>query len=317
MGREETLHKLRARAMNLIFEEAPSAKRLKRTAIYLLRLSFHVARELTRNDCLLRAAALSYTTILSLVPVTALFMIYFKMAGKMETFSLKAQEWILRSFVADAAGGVIQYIDKFVDTLHTRALGIVGVIGMVFTTYSLFKTVEKSFNNIWNIRSHRTIAARFQILAALLIMVPIFLVSSLYLSGKLQELKILGGWSTLTRIVRMMYVVAPIVMTFLSIFFLYKYLPNTKVKTKPALAGAMVSTILFECAKIGFNLYVLKVIPYSKVYGSLGLLPVLMVWVYISWIIVLFGVELSFTLQNMKTLHELSLHQIRPVTRKY
>jgi len=302
-----TLHQVRRRLQDLIFQEVPARRRPRRMANYLLRLGLYMVRELSQDNCLQRAAALSFTTILSLVPVTALFVLSLKMFGKLDVLSGKVQAWVLSSFVAGAAQGVADYIDQFVATLHTRALGTIGAIGMVFVAYSLFRTVEKSLNGIWKVTSHRSFMARFQILCSLLIVIPVFLTASIYFSGKVQGLKFVGEYTDVALLSRTFLTAAPFLFTTVSLLALFVLVPNTKVRMRSAIFAAVFAAILFETAKSGFNLYVIRVIPYSKIYGSLGLFPIFMLWIYLSWIIVLFGVELSYTIQNVRVLDEKEL----------
>ena len=290
----------------MLFEDVPSPTRIKSSAIYTLRLTTHLGREIVRDQCPQRAAALAFTTVLSLVPVTALFVLYFKMAGKLDGLSSSLQGWILRLFVADAAKDVTIYMDQFVANMHTKALGTIGVLGLMISTYLLFRNIERSLNDIWRIRKHRKFLARFQILASVLIIVPAFMFASIYVSGWLQKLKVLGNLEQVTDVV----FVVPFLLTMLSLFVLFVLIPNTRVRWRAALVAALFSTVLFEIGKLGFNFYVVHILPANKIYGSLGLLPVFLLWVYFSWMIILIGVELTFTIQNLNSLkHEAMLEQ--------
>lgn len=287
----------------ILWEDVPTFHRGVRVFHYLVRLITHVTIELDEVQYLQRASALAYTTILSLVPVTALFVLYFKMAGKLDSFSVTAQTWILQTFVAESAQGVADYIDQFVANLHTRTLGTIGAAGLMFTAYSLLRTVEKSLNSIWKVRKHRTVWARFQMLCSILVVVPTALIASLYFSGRVQELKLFHTYGNVTAVMRATFVAVPFLLTAFSLFMLFKLMPNTLVRWRPALISAFFAALLFEFGKWGFNLYVVKVIPVSKIYGSIGLIPVLLLWIYFSWIIVLLGVELGYTIQNLPALH--------------
>jgi membrane protein len=287
----------------ILWEDVQPIHQGVRAFHYVVRLGTHVVIELGEAQYLQRASALAYTTILSLVPVTALFVLYFKMAGKLDSFSSSAQDWILQTFVAESAQGVVDYLDRFVANLHTKTLGTIGAAGLLFTAYSLLRTIEKSLNAIWKVRRHRTIWARFQMLCSILVLVPTALAASLYVSGRVQELKWVHTYGNITAATRLFFVFVPFLLTGFSLFMLFKLMPNTRVRWKPALISALTAAFLFELAKGGFNLYVLKVIPVSKVYGSLGLIPVLLLWIYFSWVIVLFGVELNYAIQNLPILH--------------
>lgn len=307
MTKQGTLQKIRQKFMELLFEDITSTTPLRKRAISLLRLGTHMVRELSANQCPQRAAALSYTTVLSLVPVTALFVLYFKMAGKLDAMSANLQSWILRSLLAESAQEVGTYIDQFVANLNTRTIGTVGVAGLLITTYLLFRTIERSFNDLWKVRSHRSFIARFQMLSSLLIILPTFLVTSIYVSGRFQALKFLLDHRQITGTMRTLFVGTPFFLTAAMFFILFKLVPNTQVKTRPALVAAFISALLFEVAKGAFNFYVSHVLAVSKIYGSLGLVPVLLLWIYFSWLITLFGVEFCFTTQNLRSLHEEAL----------
>ena len=88
--------------------------------------------------------------------------------------------------------------------------------------------------------------------------------------------------------------------SFLALVLLYKLLPNTHVRWRPALAGALVAAVLWEASKWAFGLYVSRALPYLKLYGAIGLIPLFLFWLYLNWLIVLFGLEIAFTLQGMK-----------------
>jgi membrane protein len=307
MRQEKTTHLLApliSKISNFFIQDVSDRKKIVRAFFYLARLAGHVAREFGRDLCPQKAAALAYTSVLSLVPVLALFVLYFKVAGKLDVYGNVIQNWVFKTFVADSAQNVTVYLDQFIGNIHATALGTLGAIGLVVTAYLLFRTIERSLNDIWKVRTHRSFIARFQILASLLVLVPAFMTASLYISGKFQKLKVVGRVEFLTTWLHTLFFVAPYLLNLSSFFLVFKFLPHTKVRWKPALLAALFAAALFEFAKAGFNFYVVHVVNVSKIYGTLGLLPILLLWIYFSWVIILLGVELSYAIQNYEALEE-------------
>ena len=98
--------------------------------------------------------------------------------------------------------------------------------------------------------------------------------------------------------------VIPFLLTFIAFFLLYFLMPNVKVSVQPALWGALIAALAWSLAKWGFGLYVVKGIPYWKIYGVMGLIPLAVFWIYVSWLIVLFGLQLTYTTQNIKSIED-------------
>lgn len=266
----------------------------RRLFVYLPRILSFAGIQFGRDSASTMAAALAYTTLLSAVPVIALTVLYTKIAGKMDDYTVGIQAWVFRSFVAESAQGITAYIDRFVDNLHTKALGAVGILGLLFTAYSLLASIEKSLNRIWKVQRHRTVLGRFQMLCSLLIVVPSFLTASFYVSGKIHVVADAG----------LTLFVLPFFFTAASLFFIFKAVPHTFVRVRSAAAAAAVAAVLFEAGKTGFNFYVTRLVSLDKVYGSLGLLPVILIWVYLSWMIILFGAEIAYCSQNLSLLQK-------------
>jgi membrane protein len=311
MKRDETAKRLKTWMVDLFFRESADLNSLARSGLYLLRLGAHLLGQFVRDLCPQRAAAMAYTTVLSLVPVSALFALYFKAAGKVDLYGDKIHGWVLANFAPDSAQSVTVYLDQFVSNMNTRALGTIGVGGLIVSAYLLFRTIERSLNDIWKVRTHRSFLGRFQILSSLLLIVPAFMFASIYVTGQFQKLKFFGLQTELTSFMRTVFFTAPFLLTILPFFIVLKWIPNTRVKWKPALLSAFFCSVLFEFAKGGFNFYVMHVLRASKIYGTLGLVPILLIWIYLTWVLILLGVELSYTIQNLAVLHEQALKKRR------
>jgi membrane protein len=251
-----------------------------------------------------KAAALSYATLLAMVPITALLVLYFKMAGKLEALSDSLDQWIFKIFVAESAQNASKYIDRMILNIHTRSLGLLGVIGLILSVYFALRTVERSINEIWKIKKHRSIFSRFKILAYVLFLTPAFMILSVYLSGKLQGGKLIHPSQGVSNLGGTWLVLLPFFLSAFTFFLINQVLPNTKVEGKLALISALISSTLFESAKFWFNLYFVHVLSANKVFGALALFPLLLGWIFLSWLIILIGVELTFILQNYTSLQD-------------
>jgi len=169
---------------------------------------------------------------------------------------------------------------------------------VTWVALSLLSIIERAFNNIWHVAKGRNFLHRVINYWALLTLGPLLLGLGVYATtryttlGQIQE-------TILTNLtpVLLSYIVATV-----AFFLLYFVLPNTKVQAGAAIWGAAIAALVWSVAKWGFGQYVTEFIPYSKVYGVLGLIPLGVLWIYITWLIVLFGLQLTFTTQHLKSL---------------
>src|SRR5262245_468585 len=136
------------------------------------RLTILTAKSFMEDLCLQKAAALSYATLLALVPGTALLVIYFQMVGKLDAFSDSVNQLIVNVFVAEAAQNTSTYLNKLLSSLHTKSFGFLGFLALILSMYFTLRTVERSMNDIWKIRKHRSILGRFTILIYTFLLAP-------------------------------------------------------------------------------------------------------------------------------------------------
>src|SRR5690606_32385396 len=146
---------------------------------------------------------------------------------------------------------------------------------LLFTVGLLYQTIEDTFNSIWRITSKRSIFMRIAIGTSMLFWGPIMLAVSVSLTERLSALPVLGNY------------VFPSVVTAAAFTIFYMLIPHARVRLRAALAGALVAALVWEVAKLLFLVYVNRVVSYSAVYGSLGLIPMLFLWVYVNWVIIL------------------------------
>jgi membrane protein len=279
------------------------AGKLPRFLVHLARMLVLVFEGSVRSDVFLLSAGLTYQVIFSLIPLLAVILSFFKAFGGMSGLGDQVRAFIIKQFSAGDLGDSLKnYIDQFVDQTNEATLGVVGFIVLIVTSFSLLTSMEKSFNKVWAVHTVRPILRRFTIYWAILTVAPIFLALSLTATSFLQS-QFLFVWLSekIPFFNSLVLTLAPFLFTWIVFTILYVMMPNTHVEFGAALIGAVVAGTLWELAKSGYVWYNTQFISAYKIYGSLGAIPVFLLWVYISWVIVLFGAEISYGFQHVKT----------------
>ncbi len=275
--------------------------------IQYLRTFILAIRGFASDACSLRASALTFYTIMSIVPVVALVFGIAK-GFEMEE-ALKTQ---LENALKDQKE-VVQWVTDFSDRLLAESKkakgGVVAGVGVALLFWSVIKAlgnIEKAFNHIWGVVKHRSLVRKFSDYVSMLLMSVVLLViaqsATVAMSGFITRL--LDRFD-ITGMVRQVIVgglsVLPFCLLWVLFTFVYLIMPNTKVRFRSALfAGVMAGTIfqILNWAYVGFQVGMAK---YNAVYGSFAALPLFLIWLQLSWLVVLFGAELSFAHQNVET----------------
>ncbi|MCB1045987.1 MAG: YihY/virulence factor BrkB family protein [Calditrichaeota bacterium] len=253
-----------------------------------------------RTGGLVRASALAYATLLSLIPLLGLVVVLFKLVGGFDWLEQQLLP-LLNQFLSPAGSeSVTRVLAGIFDNLDLGTLGLFGTLFLAMGVYSLVTTIEKDFNGIWRVSRNRGILQRVSRYWLLMTLLPILAGLAIFLSGQASVIAlvdVLPDWMRHSsgRLV-------PIMVQSLGFWFLYWGLPNTTVRTLPAAGGAIFAAISWEFAKYGFALYTLRAGNYNLVYGSLAALPLLMIWIYVSWVITLVGAEMTYVIQNRHAL---------------
>jgi len=330
-------HRINARVRELMEAEEDSLTRGKRALVYLIKLVRETWRELHEKNCTLRASALAYKSLVSLVPLAAVILAVLSFQafeGKRDQVLDKLLNTVLPVSAApegpenkdkepaaaspgegvSGTGEAAKTIeDKRAELKHifteevnklarrAAAVSITGLIALLAIVLSLMFTVEQTFNIIWGVQQGRPIVSRVVSYTAVLFWAPILVAASLSLSSVATQARTgpLGQvFSTVAWLKPIVVFFMPMVISTAALTALYVILPNTRVRFRPALAGAALAATLWELATLGFNLYVKYVVIRNPVYGALGLIPVTFLWFYYTWLVVLFGASVSFTVQN-------------------
>ena len=256
--------------------------------------------EFQRDDILLRASALAYTTLAALVPIFAIVLAVLSGPAFQETRD-KVIDQLAAAIVPESGPGwrapdgsthanLKERFKAHIQALAERALtvGIFGFLLLVVTVGLVFQTIENAFNVIWRAATRRSFFIRVAIATALMFWGPVILAVSVSLTEYLKALPFTGTY------------LAPVLFTTAAFTAFYMIMPHTAVRFKCALAAGACAALCWELAKYAFVLYVTRIVSYHRVYGSLGLIPVLFLWVYWNWVVILSGAELSYVLQTKK-----------------
>jgi len=263
-------------------------------------LVLETMREFFQRGAAARAAALTYTTLLSMIPLLGLVVVVFKQVGGFEWLMAQLQPMLAEYLSPDGSQLVTQFLITRVTDLDLGTLGLFGVISLGLGVYSLISTIETDLNNIWRVRRSRSIRQRLSSYWLFMTLLPVVAGVSMFLSGEaavVRILDVLPAWVNQAR-----GHLLPIAVQFGGFLFLYWAVPNTRVRPAAAAVGAAFAAGAWELAKVGFAFYTVRAGSYSLVYGSLAALPLFMVWVYLTWVIVLTGAEISFIFQNRTAL---------------
>jgi len=261
-----------------------------RAAVYLTRLGIRILKQWARDKCPQQAAALAFNTALSLVPVTAIAFTILRSVG-----SLDAQSR-LSDFIANrmfpGLESVTEHIENLSRNISVGALGGAGLFFTISTCYSLYSYVERIFNDIWRVGQRRTLIGKFLTFYAMVTLLPALASVSLYWSGRLI------GSNAATRFL------VPMTIEVIGLTLMNKLLPRTNVNWSASVLGAMITAVVLELVKVAFVGFAQNMLlrSYTGVYGSLGLIPLLLLWIYASWTLVLLGAEIAFAVQNLRLL---------------
>ena len=265
--------------------------------VYPIRLIVQVIKESIKDQCLPKASALAFTTILSLIPLITVCFSLLSAFGTFEDANSSLLVFIQNYLIPVSGDTIVSYLQLFQRKVEAGALGTIGTIFLFATAVSLCLSVEEAFNLIWKVRQHRKLYLRLLTFYALLTLGPVLLSVSLVQSVNLEL--VLRSFGVFPGFLERMF---PFALSWIFFCAVYKLLPSAPVRWVPALISGFVIALFFELAKYGFNTYVSWFLmeSYSKVYGAIAMFPIFLIWIYIVWLIILVGAELCYTIQNLK-----------------
>lgn len=272
---------------------------IRRSLVLFLRTSFIVWTGFSRERLRLRAAALTYTTILSLVPAVAVVFSIFTAIGGLGDARERLKRQVAEFLSVGHQEKLLSFLDQFVGS--ASAIGGVGFFFLLFTALSLLTNIEKAFNDIWGLKQDRSFLRRFQSYWPLLTLGPLLFGVSLTVTASVQRHETIQAVAELIPGGRLMLTLLPVVLTWTGFTLAYLIMPNTRVALRHAVVGGVVAGTIWEVAKRLYAIYASQAISYSTIYGSLSVVPLSVIWIYVSWLVALIGATIAFAAQNAST----------------
>lgn len=273
-------------------------QRVRLIFLQLIDFCRYLQQRFFADHCLRAAASLAYTSVLALVP---LFTIVFVTVAAFPAF----QEWrgeienfIFRNFVPALGDQVQGYLVDFSD--KARRLQAAGTIVLLLTVLAMMSTIESTFNVIWRIRRRRPFVVRFLVYWAVLTLGPLLIGASIFVTSYLVSLPLLSSSVETLGLKTRLLGAVPILSTTLAFVMFFKLIPYRPVPFRHALVGGLVAGLLFEIAKRGFAVYVTSFTAQQAIYGAFATVPIFLLWIYLSWVIVLLGAEITQCLTTYK-----------------
>ncbi len=283
----------------------------QRSLLGVLRMGTVLAQELFRGQLALQAMSLVYTTLLSLVPLLAVSFSVLKGFGVHNQL-----EPMLHQFLAPLGGEradeATTRIVEFVEKMDVRVLGWMGLGMLIYTVIATLQKVEGAFNHVWNVRQARSFGRRFADFFAVTLIGPVLLFSGIGVTASFLNSEMVQqilAIEPLGRLVVLASLLAPTALIVIAFTFVYLFVPNTRVRFLSAFIGAIVAGGLWQATGLLFASFAAGSTRYSAIYSGFAILILFMIWLYLSWFILLFGAQVAYYHQHPE--------QIRPERERF
>ena len=285
------------------------SKELSKAKYFLvkhLRILILAIKGFFKDNCSLQASALTFYVLLSIVPLVAMLFGIAKGFGFEKILETRLYEKMEGQ--EEVAIKIVEFAKSFLEHTQGGIIAGVGVLVLFFTTIKLLSNVESAFNNIWGIKKSRSLVRKVSDYLSLLLICPVLIISSssftFIATRKLSEfinflVSIFPLLSNLEFLIFFVIKLIPYLVLWILFTFIYVFIPNTKVKFYPAFMAGIIAGTLFQIMQwlyINFQLFLSS---YGTIYGSFSALPLFLVWLQLSWIILLFGAQIAFAFQNV------------------
>ena len=268
-------------------------------AVKSLRIVHVVVRDIVAGDLNMRAASLVYTTLLSIVPVLALAFALFKGFGVHQDLAPA-----LISYLEPLGERGVEFgnrIITMVESVDVGKLGVVGLVVLLYTVVSVMQKVERALNAIWRVQSHRRFFERLSGYLSVAVFGPVFVFAAMFISGSLMSSAVVTQLIEFTGIGALVTLggkLVPYLLVVAAFTFVYFYMPNTRVKIGSALFGALIAGFLWAIAGWAFAALIVGSTRYTIIYSSFAIVFFFIMWLHVSWMIMLMGGSVAFYHQH-------------------
>jgi membrane protein len=265
---------------------------------------YYLIARFMREGYSYRAASLVYATLLALVP---LMVVVFSILSLFDFFSglwSQVQQLILTNFIPAVAQNISLYLQDIIKNF--QALSLLNLVFLFITCLLLLYNISIAFDRIWRVQKRKNHLLTFSIYFTLILLLPVLIGLVLISTAWLVSISLISTLMVrLWMIQRLILLLTPYSILFLLFTFLNWILPTCHVRLRDAAVGGLVTTVLFECAKNIFVLYVKHFPTYQILYGALAIFPIFLLWLYIAWMIILFGGMISYAAAKKFNLPEI------------
>ena len=254
-----------------------------------------------QNRIAIYSGYLTYSTLLSLVPLIMVAFSIFTLLPIFDQATTQLKELAYDNFAPNASHMVQEYLDLFVE--NSKKMGIISILGLVVVAVMLISSIDNALNEIWHNTKKRSVVLSFVIYLAVLILGPIFAGASIAISSYIFSLEMFetdGIFSFSHHLLKLM----PFFLIWLLFSFVYLIVPNTTVKFKHAAIGALMAALFFTLGKQLFVWYITTFPSYQAIYGVLATIPIMIVWIHLSWKVVLSGGQIASVLKDMEMIKQ-------------
>lgn len=264
----------------------------------LANYSVYLMRRLGRDDCTSIAAALSYTSLLALVPLLAIALAMF---AAFPTFAESREDliqWGIRNLAPGLGEEIGIHLRAFLENAG-RTTGI-GILGLALTAVLLLHTIQRAFDRIFGATPGAKLH-RLPIYWAVITLGPILFGVSLSITGYVLAKAGSTEFYGVSTGIQLVSMITPFILETIGFAVFYRFLPTQRVRTKHAVIGAIVAALLFEALKQGFGFYLANMANYEAVYGALATVPIFLIWMFLAWFTVLIGAEIAASLSEWRS----------------
>lgn len=267
--------------------------KIRKVGILSLQYFRYLLARMTHDRVNVNAGYLAYITLLSIVPMLTVLLSILSSFAVFADVGIVIQNFIITNFVPASGDAVHGALLEFV--ANTGKMTAVGSVFLFIAALMLISNIDKNLNYIWRVTEKRRAVLSFSMYWMVLTLGPILVGASIAATSYVTSLNLLqnevvsGAFNTLIRKL-------PLILSFFAFFGLYLLVPNKKIHFSHAAAGSLVAALLFELSKKGFAAYITQFPSYQLIYGALAAIPILFVWVYLCWLIVLVGAEVTAAL---------------------
>lgn len=271
----------------------------KATLVRVSRIVFVVGHDLFLGRVTLHAMSLVYTTLLSIVPVLAIGFSVLKGLGAHNEI-----EPMLRQFLSPLGEQGTEITEKvigFVDNMQVGVLGFIGLALLIYTVVSLIQKIENAFNDTWHVTQSRSLARQFSDYLSVVLVGPVLVFTAVGIKASLMRHSVVSQLTEVKpvgTIVEFAGQVTPAVLVVTAFTFILMFVPNTKVRFKPAFVGGLISGLIWVAAGWLFASFVVSSVRYTAIYSAFATVIFAMIWLYVSWLILLVGGCIAFYLQH-------------------